>query len=72
MNYKEIVVSKKTAYTIVLVLAILVALIVLGGNLAIPGFGPSSQVDESKLVAGSPEKFAALSSHGTQGNVGST
>jgi hypothetical protein len=72
MKSKEIVVSRKTAYTITLVLAILVALIVFGGNLAIPGLGPFSQADESRLVAGSPEKFAVLSSHGTQGNVGST
>ena len=69
MNSKEIVISKKRAYTIALVLAIVAALIVFGDNLSI---GQSSNVNESKLVAGSPEKFAVLSGRGTQGNVAST
>ncbi len=44
----------------------------LPGKLSIPGFGQARNVDSSKLVNGSLEKFAVLSSHGTKGNVGST
>ncbi len=72
MNSKEIVVSKKTVYTIALALVILVALTVFAAKLSIPGFGQARNVDSSKLVNGSLEKFAVLSSHGTKGNVGST
>jgi len=72
MNSKEIVVSKKTVFAIALVLVALVAVIVYGGKVSILGFGKSDRVDSSKLVAGSSEKIALLSGHGTQGNVGST
>ncbi len=72
MNSKEIVVSKKTVYTIALALVILVALTVFGAKLSIPGFGQARNVDSSKLVNGSLEKFAVLSSRSIQGNVGST
>jgi hypothetical protein len=72
MNSKEIVISKRAGYAISLVLVILVALLVFGGKFSILGFGNTGNVDSSKLVAGSPEKFDVLSSHGTQGNVGST
>ncbi len=72
MNSKEIVISKKTVYTIALVLVALVAVIAFGGKFSILGFEQSDNVDSSKLAAGSPEKFAVLSGRGTQGNVGST
>ncbi len=72
MNSKEIVVSKKTAYIIALLLVILVAAIAFGGKRSILGVGQSDNLATSKLAAGSPEKFAVLSSHGTQGNIGST
>lgn len=72
MKSKEIVISKKTVYTIAVLLAIFTALIVFGGKFSVLGIGQASDVDASKLAAGSPEKFAVLSSHGTQGNVGST
>ena len=72
MQSKEIVVSKKTVYIMALVFAILAALIVLGGRFSVLGFGQVPNIDSSKLVAGSPEKFDVLSSHGTRGNVGST
>ena len=72
MNSKEIVVSKKTAFTIALVIAILAALMMFGGKLSILGFGQSDNATNMNLVDGSPEKFDMLSSHSTQGNVGST
>jgi hypothetical protein len=72
MNPREVVVSKKMAFIVALVFAMLVALLVFGGKLSIPGFGQSQKLDSSKLAAGSPEKFAALSNHGTEDNVGST
>ena len=72
MNSKEVVVSRKTVYTIALVIAILAALIVFGGKLSKLGFGQSDNAANMKLVDGSPEKFDMLSSHSTQGNVGST
>ena len=72
MNSKEIVLSKRTAYLIALLLVILVAAILFGSKLSILGFGQARNVDSSNLVAGSPEKFHILASHGTQGNVGST
>jgi len=72
MNSKELVVSKKTAYAITLVIAILVALVVFGIKLSKMGFGQSDNTANMNLVDGSPEKFDMLSSHGTQDNVGST
>jgi hypothetical protein len=72
MKSNEIVISKKTVYTIAVVVAILTALVVFGGKFSILGVGQASDVDATKLIAGSPEKFAVLSSHGTQGSVGST
>ncbi len=72
MNSKEIVVSKKTALTIALVIVILVAVIVFRAKLPILGFRQSTNAANMNLVDGSSEKFDMLSSHGTQGNVGST
>lgn len=73
MDSRKVVASKKVVYIIaVLVLAILITLLVFSGKLSIPGFGKAGNRDTSKLVAGSPEKFALLSGHGTQENVGST
>ena len=73
MDSSEVVASKKVVYIIIaLVLTILITLLVFSGKLSIPGFGKARNVDTSRLVAGSPEKFAVLSSHGTQENVGST
>ena len=72
MNFKELTVPKKVVYIIALVLAILLFLFVFGSKILLLGFGRSTDVDVSKLAAGSPEKFAVLSSRGTQGNVGST
>lgn len=72
MNTKEIVISRKTVYIIALALIILAVLLLFGGRLSIPGFGQSHKVTDTELVDGSPEKFAVLSSHGTQGGVGST
>jgi len=72
VNSKEVIISRKTVYIIALVLAILVALMMFGGKLLILGFGQSDNAANMKLVDGSPEKFDMLSSHSTQGNVGST
>ncbi len=72
MNSKEVIVSRKNVYIIALVLAILVALMVFVSKLSILGFGQSNNAANMNLIDGSQEKFDMLSSHGTQGNVGST
>ena len=72
MNNKELVVSKKTVYTIAISLVILVALLLFGGKFSILGFGQSHNAVSIDLVAGSPEKFAFLSGKGSQRSVGST
>lgn len=72
MNTKEIGVSKKTVYTIGLGLILLVAVLLLGGKLSVPGFGQPDEVVSTNLIDGSPEKFAFLSGKGGQRSVGST
>ena len=73
MDSRKVVASKQVVYIIaVFVLAILITLLVFSGKLSVPCFGKAGNGDTSKLVAGSHEKFALLSGHGTQGNVGST
>ena len=72
MNTREIVISKKTVYTIALTLVILVAVLLFAGKISIFGFGHSNNVSSTNLVAGSQEKFAFLSGKGSQRSVGST
>jgi hypothetical protein len=72
MNTKEIGISKKAFYTIGLGLVLLVAILLLGGKLSVPGFGQSDEAVSKDLVAGSQEKFAFLSGKGSQRSVGST
>jgi hypothetical protein len=72
MNTKEIVISKKTVYTILLGLVLLVALLWFGGRLSIPSIGQSDEAVSNDLVPGSQEKFAFLSGKGSQRSVGST
>lgn len=72
MNAKETGISKKSVYTIVLGIVLLVALLWFGGRLSISGIGQSEEVVSTNLVPGSPEKFAFLSGKGSQRSVGST
>ncbi len=72
MNSKGLISSRKVLYIIALVLAVLVGFLVLGGKLSILGIRQPRSLDVSRLVAGSSEKFVVLSSHSTDGNVGST
>jgi hypothetical protein len=72
MNTKEMVISKKTVYTIGLGLVLLVAVLLFGGKLSVLGFGQSDGAVSTNLVAGSPEKFAFLSGKGGQRSIGST
>ena len=72
MNSTEIVISKKLVYALTIGLVILVAVLLFGGKLSIPGFGQSNNVSSTNLVAGSQEKFAFLSGQGSQRSVGST
>ena len=72
MNSTEIVISKKLVYALTIGLVILVAVLLFGGKLSIPGFGQSNNVSSTNLVAGSQEKFACLSGQGEQRSVGST
>ena len=72
MNTREIVISKKTVYIIVLALVILVAVLLFAEKISIFGFGQSNNVSSANLAAGSQEKFAFLSGQGSQRSVGST
>ena len=72
MNSTEIVISKKLVYALTIGLVILVAVLLFGGKLSIPGFGQSNNVSNINLIAGSQEKFAFLSGNGSQRSVGST
>ena len=72
MNTREIVISKKTVYTIALALVILVAVLLFAGKISIFGFGHSNNVSSINLITGSQEKFAFLSGKGSQRSVGST
>ena len=72
MNSTEIVISRKLVYAVITGLLILVALLLFGEKLSIPGFGQSDNASSTELAAGSQEKFAFLSGQGSQRSVGST
>ena len=76
MSPNEIAVSRKLVYGVSVTLGIILLLLLFGGKLSAFGFGRSqnaaSAVDDTRLAAGSAEKFAYLSGQGEQRSVGST